>query len=114
MKRPWMPLYVGDYLADTGHLSAEETGVYFLFVMHYWATKSLPKDEKSLACLARLTKKKWQAIEPKIRPLFGPDWTHNRIDQEIEKTIQISSKRAAAGSSGGIANAVAKSKQLLS
>lgn len=36
MKRPWMPLYIGDFIADTAHLSAEETGAYILLIMHYW------------------------------------------------------------------------------
>ena len=32
----WMPVYIGDYLRDTQDLSAEEHGVYFLLLMHYW------------------------------------------------------------------------------
>lgn len=104
MKRPWMPLYVGDYLANTGHLSTEEHGAYFLLILHYWTTESLPNDARSLANLARLPLKKWNAMEAKIKPFFGMDWSHKRLDEEIEKTKKISAKRSEAGSSKGKAN----------
>ena len=92
-----MPLYVGDYLADTGHLTTEEHGAYFLLIMHYWVNESLPQESKSLAVLARISMKKWKGIEGKIKPLFGPEWCHKRLDEELEKSKEISLKRASAG-----------------
>ena len=54
MRRPWMPLYVADYLANTGRLSAAEHGAYLLLIMQYW-TGRLPDDDTQLARIAWIT-----------------------------------------------------------
>jgi uncharacterized protein YdaU (DUF1376 family) len=50
----WMPLYIGDYLADTSHLDAERHGCYLLWMMHYWRKGPLPNDSDELINLGRL------------------------------------------------------------
>jgi uncharacterized protein YdaU (DUF1376 family) len=96
-KRPWMPLYVGDYLADTGHLTTVQHGAYLLLLMHYWAKGKLPIDNDQLASICRLTTKQWLNIRPAIALLFLDDWRHKRLDEEIEKAANISSARSVAG-----------------
>jgi uncharacterized protein YdaU (DUF1376 family) len=96
MIRPWMPLYVADYLADTSHLGAAESGAYLHLIMHYWLKGSLPQDHKQLAKIARMSLKQFNRALPIIAPFFNPDWTHNRIDQELEKVKEISEKRRGA------------------
>jgi uncharacterized protein YdaU (DUF1376 family) len=54
-----MPLYVSDYLADTGHLSALEHGAYLLLIMNYWKDGVLPSDEGMIRRLAKLTSEQW-------------------------------------------------------
>jgi uncharacterized protein YdaU (DUF1376 family) len=59
MNRPWMPLYVGDYLGDTGHLTTTQHGAYLLLMMHYWRKGELPDDDKQLSKITKLPLKVW-------------------------------------------------------
>lgn len=96
MSPPWMPLYVADYLGDTGHLSTIEHGAYLLLIMHYWQTGSLPDDERKLARIARMTGEQWDDVRDTMADMFGPGWTHKRIDAELTHADQVISKRSAA------------------
>lgn len=94
----WMPFYIGDYTADTLHLSrAAEHGAYLLLIMHYWRNGPLPDDDKALAAIAKVSRKEWTTdIGPTVRPFFRPDGGrlyHKRIDAELAKAEQNSSKR---------------------
>lgn len=93
MNRPWMPLYIADYRADTAHLSAAEHGAYLLLIMHYWQTGGLPTTDAPLARIACMTPAQWRSAKSTISTFFTPDWKHKRIDEELAKTAEISSKR---------------------
>lgn len=91
--RAWMPLHITDYLADTGHLNAAEHGAYLMLIMHYWQNGALPADERLLARLARMSKPEWEESRDVLAMLFGPGWTHKRIDAELAKADEIIEKR---------------------
>jgi uncharacterized protein YdaU (DUF1376 family) len=92
--RPWMPLYVDDYLRDTMHLTTQEHGAYLLLLMEYWRSGELPTDERKLARIARLWPSQSKAVLAALKPLFGPNWTHKRVNREIARVVDISEKRA--------------------
>lgn len=96
MSPPWMPLYVSDYLGDTGHLSTLEHGAYMLLIMHYWQTGALPDDDRKLARIARMQPDEWQDVRGTIAGMFGDGWTHKRIDAELAHAEQVIRKRSAA------------------
>ena len=104
MSRPWMPLYVRDYVADTAHLSTLEHGAYMLLIMHYWMHSSLPSDDQKLARIARLSPEQWSEIRPAIAEFFEPNWRHKRVEAELATTREKYQKRAEAGRRGGIAS----------
>lgn len=108
MSRPWMPLYVADYLADTGHLSGAEHGAYLLLIMHYWQKGGLPDDDKRLASIARAMPEQWASMRATISEFFDEGWRHARIDAELKEAQEKYEKRAAAGREGGKAKANGK------
>jgi uncharacterized protein YdaU (DUF1376 family) len=94
VNRPWMPLYIADYIRDTSHLRAMESGAYLHLIMAYWVSGKLPNDDRQLATIAKLTDREWKACKGVLAGFFGPDWSsHKRIDKEIAKATDISNKR---------------------
>jgi uncharacterized protein YdaU (DUF1376 family) len=93
----WMPLYVRDYLADTGELTTLEHGAYLLLIMNYWQKGGLPTEDAKLAQITRLSLKQWLSIKPTIGKLFSSRWEHKRIDAELATAAAISLKRQIAG-----------------
>lgn len=67
----FMPFYIADYLADTGHLSTIEHGAYLLLLFHYWRTgKALPDDDQTLRKITRMSITEWDTVSAPIRSLF--------------------------------------------
>lgn len=83
-ERPFMQLYVSDFIGDTLSLSTEQIGAYMLLLMAMWnAGGKLPADESKLARVARMSVKKWKAIADDLMPFFEVDGdmlSHGKID----------------------------------
>jgi uncharacterized protein YdaU (DUF1376 family) len=110
MNRPWMPLYVGDYLGDTGHLTTAQHGAYLLLMMHYWRKGELPDDDRQLSKITKLPLKTWCDYRATLQDFFHEGWKHKRIDVELAKMVRVSEKRAIAGQKGGLGSALARMK----
>jgi uncharacterized protein YdaU (DUF1376 family) len=109
MNRPWMPWYIADYLADTAHLRAAQSGAYLHLIMHYWQRGGLPSDNVQLAAIARMSDAEWKKTRPIIEPFFQmPGWKHKRVEEELAKSQAKYEARAAAGKKGGEAKAEGK------
>ncbi len=110
MNRPWMPLYVGDYLGDTGHLTTAQHGAYLLLMMHYWRKGELPDDDRQLSKITKLPLRTWCEYRPTLQDFFHSGWKHKRIDAELARMMRVSEKRAIAGQKGGLGSALARMK----
>jgi uncharacterized protein YdaU (DUF1376 family) len=105
-----MPLYVGDYLGDTGHLTTAQHGAYLLLMMHYWRKGELPDDNSQLAKITKLPLRTWCDYRPVLQNFFHDGWKHKRIDAELERMMRVSEKRAIAGKKGGLGSALSRMK----
>lgn len=106
MANLWMPLYVAEYLGDTGHLSTIQHGAYLLLIMHYWQKEApLPDNNKTLAQITRLRAEHWARVRPELEGFFtiklGKHWIHDRVDRELKKAADLREKKRLAGVASG-------------
>ncbi len=111
----WMPLFVGDYLADTGHLSTVEHGAYLLLLMTAWLKGgALPDDSERLRRITRMERDDWLHAEPVLREFFvlADDGTlHNaRVDAELVRANRNIAQKSEAGKKSAAKRAANKSK----
>ena len=85
----WMPLYIGDYLADTMHLTTEQHGAYLLLIMAYWKNGGpLPSNPQSMAAICRMSVDAWSNAQEVLSGFFEVNtesglWSHERIEREM-------------------------------
>lgn len=108
MNPPKMPIHIGDYKRDTGHLRAAEHGAYLMLLFHHWSTGSLPSDDRQLSTIACMTPAEWRKAKPILVKFFDEGWRHGRVEKDLAEAKESYEKRAAAGSEGGKARARAK------
>ncbi len=110
MSFAFLPLFTGDYLKKTRHLTPQKHGVYLLLLIHCWDTKGpLPFDEQECAGIANCRSAdeidSLRYILAKYFIRMEDGWYNERCQQEIEKSIAIADKRADAGRIGGTVRA---------
>ena len=93
----WMPLYIGDYLADTMLLDATEHGAYLLLIMAYWRNGGpISSNKKNIILITKMTPNQYRKVSPTLLNFFvekGGFLHHKRLDSEIERAT---AKQAAA------------------
>ena len=101
----FMPLYIGDYLRDTAHLTTEQHGAYLLLICACWVQGGvLPDDDKQLAAITRLPLDVWRGSRNVLAKFFkisGKKWRQKRVSIELERALHLHEVRSKAGSLGG-------------
>ena len=91
---PYMKFYIGDYLADTQHLSCLEHGAYVLLIFAYWQNGGpLPNDTKLLRRYTRTDANMWRKCSKNVLEMFHAEndvLIHARIEKELAKRAQVS------------------------
>lgn len=112
-----MPLYVADYLGDTGHLTTTEHGAYLLLLMTMWrAGGSLPNDDLRLARFARCTRLQWDRMRPTLIEFFtvlDASISHKRMTAELTKYTYAVERQRVRSSNGGKAKSLKSKKGAL-
>jgi uncharacterized protein YdaU (DUF1376 family) len=105
----WMPMYWGDYMRDTAHLTPFGHCAYLHLIAHYWVTGAPhPYDDEKLRRIARLDRGQWKKTREDVAAFFQVDgglWRHTRIEVELVKSDDRKSKFSERGKSGGLARA---------
>lgn len=104
----WMPLYIGEYLADTMEFTTELHGAYILLLMHYWRKGPIPDDDTKLAAIAKLPAARWKTARETLGQLpyfsiLDGFWRQKRADHELAKAAGLTGKRSSAGTAGASA-----------
>lgn len=100
----WMPLHIGDYHADTAHLTRDQHGAYLLILMAYWRRGGpLPADDARLAAITKATPAEWRKLKPVLAEFFTEEdghWHQKRADDELSKAKRLTEAKRAAGKKG--------------
>lgn len=80
----WFPFYVGDYLADTLHLTPAEHGAYLLILCHQWRKGHM--DAQELRAVTRMDGDAWSIAEARLKQFLSIDdaglFFSRRLDEE--------------------------------
>lgn len=101
MSFAYLPLFVGDYLKDTQHLSCAEHGIYLKLLMHCWTQGGpAPLDErKQIGIVNARSGDEVEALRRVLAEFFvrmEDGHYQKRLMEEIERSNAISSKRSGA------------------
>jgi uncharacterized protein YdaU (DUF1376 family) len=87
----WLPIYVGDYLADTMHLTTEQHGAYFLLILAYWKNRGKLADGR-VQGIVKMDKDSWTINRGIVEEFFDTKtfpgfWYHKRIEKELQNAL---------------------------
>lgn len=93
----WMPLYVGDHVAETRALSLQARGALIDLLMMSWTIGPLPDDPERLAAMIGATTREWKEIWPAISRWFTSTDTglvHLRLEERRKEAEKAYTARA--------------------
>jgi uncharacterized protein YdaU (DUF1376 family) len=104
----WMPIYIGDYFADTMDLSTEQHGAYLLLLMHQWRRGHVSANANAMAKICGSTcdyfvSNIWPAIEGFFTKKDDGFLIQKRLESIRTEQIEKADIRSKAGKKGAAA-----------
>ena len=102
---PFMPLFVGDFLASTAHWDGEERSLYLLLLAYQWSAGPLPTEVKRLAKMSQYDLDRFEKLWPVVAGKFevtDAGLVNPRLEEHRQKALSISQKRADLGKAGAV------------
>lgn len=102
-KTPYMPFYVGDFLAATTFWSGEARALYLLLLGYQWSNGPLPGNPMTLAKAIQYDEKHFMTLWETIGAKFAQTeqgLVNARLEEHRQKAMQISEKRSGAAKAG--------------
>jgi uncharacterized protein YdaU (DUF1376 family) len=100
----WMPIFIGDYLADTGHLTTEAHGAYLLLLMHQWRVGHFGED--AIPAITRSASSTSQvAVKQMLSKDDGGRWYSPRLDREKTRWTEKKATYTERARKGGLGKA---------
>lgn len=104
-KEPFLPLFVGDFLASTAEWPGEARSLYLTALAYQWVNpmRSLPADLDALRSLIGWSESTFTRWWPRVATKFeteGDRILNARLEQHRERTRELSRRRSEAGKKG--------------
>lgn len=102
-KQPFLPLFVGDFLAATFTWSGEEQALYLLLLAYQWGSGPLPNDARRLARAVRYDERTFRKLWPTVSGKFietEGGLLNPRLEQHRAKADAIAEKNRTSGRAG--------------
>ncbi len=106
----YIPIYIGDYQADTADLNAEEHGAYLLILMAMWRARA-PLPLARLDRVAKVLPDRWDGVWGAIARFFvlaDGLVTQRRLMRELDAAMERKRTASERGRKGGLARAQAQ------
>jgi uncharacterized protein YdaU (DUF1376 family) len=100
MAKAYMPFYIGDYLADTQHLSTLQHGVYLLLIMvQYTTRRPIENLERAYRTAQAQTPCEREAVELILKEFFifsesEGGFINSRVKRDLKKQKKTMNKGA--------------------
>jgi uncharacterized protein YdaU (DUF1376 family) len=109
---PYMPWFIGDYFADTMHLTRDQHGGYLLLLAAMWnGGGSLPNEPAVLGHVTKATPEEWERLALVLMPFFKivrGRLVSKRLAKELERTNKVRESRRQSSQQAVIARALKK------